>query len=69
MNTSVREVVGLQNTIKGQITRQFTVWCALCDEWYQVSCNIQTGAVKRFELVSWKKDKKHGWLCPDHATK
>lgn len=48
--------------MQGEISREFTVWCAKCVEWHQVSARTQTIAIKEFKQVGWKKTKD-GWTC------
>lgn len=51
---------------KGYISRQFTVWCGLCHEWYQESCRTQAQAIAEFKRLGWKNTKEHGWVCSEH---
>lgn len=50
----------------GDITREFTVWCALCEAWHQESARTQADAIKLFRSEGWKKTKECGWICPKH---
>lgn len=54
---------------KGYISRQFTVWCGLCHEWFQESCNTQAQAIKYFKRRGWRLTKANGWICEKHSQK
>lgn len=57
------------STINGDITTEYTVWCASCSEWHQ-ECNLTKAvAIKVFKNLGWKKVKEIGWTCPECLKK
>jgi hypothetical protein len=49
--------------MNGEITNEFTVWCAKCER-YQESARKKTWAIKTFKDLGWRKTKWDGWICP-----
>jgi phage FluMu protein Com len=50
--------------MRGEISNEFTVWCAKCNEWYQESTRKKASAVEAFKVLGWRKTKWDGWICP-----
>lgn len=54
---------------KGYITREYTVWCGRCEEWYQDTARSIKEVQPKFIQMGWSKTRKHGWLCPECSEK
>jgi hypothetical protein len=50
--------------MSGEISNEFTVWCARCDEWHQESTRKKAWAVEVFKVLGWRKTRWDGWFCP-----
>lgn len=60
--------MGIQG-LTGSITKEYTVWCALCERWHNEGFMAnQKYAEARFRNLGWKKKIKIGWVCPDHTS-
>jgi len=50
--------------MKGRITRSYTVWCALCENWRHADGSSVRSSGQDVKRWGWKLTKKHGWVCP-----
>jgi hypothetical protein len=50
------------------ITTEKTVWCSVCSHWDTQPMMKHQGHTLVWRKQGWKKDKKHGWLCPKCAA-
>lgn len=59
-----------RTSLGGSITKEYTVWCGFCNEWFQVpNCNSKSDAIREFRAMGWSLSKKHGWLCSECRSK
>lgn len=50
--------------MKGEISREHTIWCGLCAEWWRYAARTKSEMTRYATRSGWKKTKKHGWICP-----
>jgi hypothetical protein len=51
--------------LKGQITTEYTFWCATCTNWHQeCHASSKAEAITQARKMFWKK-RKIGWTCPE----
>jgi hypothetical protein len=56
--------------MRGRVTTEYTVWCALCTDWWRTAtCPNRTAAHRIFTRMGWEKRGRVGWVCPRCATK
>ena len=53
--------------MKGGITTEHTMWCAICEFWDQQSYRLKRSFIKHMRAKGWKK-KQGRWVCPDCAA-
>lgn len=52
----------------GVIRRVYALRCALCqNESTTDASSDREPASKAFRRLGWRKAKKYGWICPEHA--
>jgi hypothetical protein len=54
---------------KGYISKQFTVWCGLCNKWDQASAPRNKVFVAEIKAAGWRSYSHFGWVCPACRTK
>ena len=52
----------------GTITTEHTVWCCICDVWFQWSESYMSWFIKIIREDGWRKIKGK-WVCPDCLNK
>jgi hypothetical protein len=50
-----------QKPDKGNITRQFTVWCGICGDWEMESASGLDQFIASIEK-NWRLSREHGWV-------
>lgn len=53
------------NNYKGFISKEYTIWCGNCAEWWQKSIETKKLMIKIVKKAGWKFKNKLGWICPN----